>query len=207
LSALNVAGPLVIDARGLWPIWPWQYHALIGFIIFVIFIGWIIWDKQNEINKVKGRIRLNAAPGTLEINHPLKNEPPLKKDEFSIYTTVYFEIWTNIDIHTASLVLNIVGNRLNLPWWKSWKAFPFLKRLIGIRMEGQDSAIYRKTIKHSDEQPFRDSAKFKWRGKRDIVEWGNAFLLELALELGEPSRILRVYLDPKLYERGGITPL
>lgn len=49
---LNASVPMALDVRGVSPQWPWQYHALIGFVAFVIFIGWIIWDKQRRINEL-----------------------------------------------------------------------------------------------------------------------------------------------------------
>lgn len=53
LLGFNVAVPIYLDAQGFFPNWPWQYHALIGFAAFVIFVGWVIWDKQQQINKLK----------------------------------------------------------------------------------------------------------------------------------------------------------
>ncbi len=43
----NVAIPMVLDAQGLFPNWPYQYYTLIGFLAFVIFVGWIIFSKQT----------------------------------------------------------------------------------------------------------------------------------------------------------------
>lgn len=57
LSALNVAGPLVFDAQSMFPNWPWQYHALIGFIVFALVMIWMVIDKSSIISKL-----LDAKP-------------------------------------------------------------------------------------------------------------------------------------------------
>ena len=181
----------------------WVYSCV--FILFAITVIVRLVKLQATIDRIRGEITFNAVPSSLTVNYPRRDEPPLADNEFSIYAVINFEIWTDIDINTSSLVLNIVGFR-NVSWWEFWK-FKRRKRLIGIRTEGQDSAIYRKKIRCSDEQPFRDKATFKWRGKKDIVSWGDTYLLELALKAGIPNAIWRVYIDPKLYDRGLITPL
>ena len=87
----------------------------------------------------------------------------------SINTTIRFEVWTDIDVNTAKLVLNIVGNR-HKDWWQIWKLIlPKNRRMLGLHIDGHDDATYRKQIKHTDAQPFVDMVKFKWRGKRDIL--------------------------------------
>jgi hypothetical protein len=50
LGAINVAGPLILDAISVLPNWPWQIHAFIGFVVFSGIITWILVEKQNEIN-------------------------------------------------------------------------------------------------------------------------------------------------------------
>lgn len=55
LSGLNVAIPLVLNARSILPEWNWEYHALLGFIAFVGVMVWIINDKQRKINKFEQR--------------------------------------------------------------------------------------------------------------------------------------------------------
>lgn len=65
MLGLNVAVPMVLDARGLFPHWNWQYHVLIGFIAFCVFIGWIIFSKQSQINKYEsGRPQLTIGDKT-----------------------------------------------------------------------------------------------------------------------------------------------
>lgn len=177
-------------------------------LLLLLIIPFIAYRKiYLKLENIESRIRLKASPGFMAINHPLKTEPPLERGEASINTTIYFEIWADIDIHTAKLVLNVVGIR-NLCWRRFWRIFlPKSKRLLGIRIEGQDTPIYRKQIKHSDMQPFNDKANFKWRGERGKVSWGDSFILELALDMGSPKGIWKVVIDPELYERGATTPL
>jgi hypothetical protein len=54
VSAFNVAVPLVLDAHGLFPDWPWQVHALIGFVGFVVFMVWIVQDLHHRITQLEG---------------------------------------------------------------------------------------------------------------------------------------------------------
>ncbi|MFH1775782.1 MAG: hypothetical protein ABH839_03940 [Chloroflexota bacterium] len=53
MLGLNVAIPTVLDAQGLFPNWPYQYHTLIGFSAFAFFMGWIVYDKQKHIDKIE----------------------------------------------------------------------------------------------------------------------------------------------------------
>ena len=174
------------------------------FIIFAIIVVIRLVKLQTQIDASRERVRLFASPGFLAINHPMASEQPLSRDEVSINTTIYFEVWTDIDINTAHLVLNVVGIRRRR-WWKLLA--PTSKRMIGIRIESHDDSTYRKQIKRTDAQPFQDHATFKWRGKREVVDWGDTFLLELALEMGSPSGVWQAIVDPNLYERGATTAL
>jgi len=62
LLGCNVAIPMVLDAQGLFPNWPYQYHELIGFLVFAIFVGWIIYSKQSHINRLEsGRPELTLG--------------------------------------------------------------------------------------------------------------------------------------------------
>lgn len=53
LSGLNTAGSLIFSARAVLPDWPWQWHSLIGFFVFAGIMGWIIADKQSEVNNLR----------------------------------------------------------------------------------------------------------------------------------------------------------
>ncbi len=178
----------------------WVYSGV--FILFAIIAIYRLVKLQAQIDESKERIRLIAHPGAYAINLPRKSEEPLGHDEISINTTIHFEIWTDIDVNTAKLVLNIVGVR-HRDWWQPWKLFlPKKKRMLGLRIDGHDDPTYRKQIKCADAQPFEDNATFKWRGKRDILNFGDSFYFELALETGSPIGIWRAIADPRLYERG-----
>ena len=199
LLGLNVAIPMVLNAQGLFPSWPYQYHFLLGFVAFAGYLWWIVRDKQMQINRSRERIRFFARPSRLSVNYPDGTGKALSQDEANIGAIVQFEIWTDIDIHTARLVLNVIGIRR-----RRWRRL-FLsrsRRLFGINIEGNEYSVYRKQMKHTDTQPFQDYAAFKWRGKREAVEWGDDFQLELALEMGSPKGIWRATIDPKLHERG-----
>ena len=109
VSGLNAAIPMTLNVRGLFPDWPWQYHAIIGFLAFAFFMAWIIRDKQREIDAKRERIRLVARPGSYAIDYPTGSEQPLENDEASITATIYFEIWSAIDAYTSKLILNLIG--------------------------------------------------------------------------------------------------
>lgn len=213
VSLLLGAAFLVGDANGWFkflfnnePASGWIYTLV--FVAFGIVVIYRLAKLRSEIEKSQGDISFTAKPSTFAVNYQLPNDLPLKKDEVSLYTIVQFEIWTNIDISTSKLILNIVAFRnLHTSNWKSWKPFK-VKRLVGIPMEGSDNSTYSKKIRCADEQPFKDKATFKWRGKIDDIKWGVDHMPELALELKIPKRILRVYLDdPLLQKRGSVSPL
>lgn len=187
---------------------PAQEWVVFGvFILFAVIVIVRLVKLQTQIDETQDKIRLKASPGSLAINLPLASEPALMPDEVSINTTIHLEIWADTDIHTASLVLNVVGVR-RIRWRRFWYVFlPKSKRMLGIRIDGQDTPVYRKQIKHTDAQPFEDNATFKWRGKRETIDWGDTFLLELALDTGSPKGTWRVTVDPRLHERGATTAL
>ena len=157
VSAGNIAVPLILDAEGLFPNWHFQYHILFGFVAMVLFATWRDHDKQMQIDDLRNRIRLTARPGSLAINMPNQN-PPLAPDEVSIDASIQLEVFSDIDVHTSGLVLNLVGVR----------RVGFPKRLIGIRPNGQDTSAYQEHIKH-DNQPFVDNVNFSWRGDYPFI--------------------------------------
>ena len=201
LSTLYTVYSLVSDMSSIAPNRHWQINALIGLTVFVGFVAWLLIDKQTEINALKGSIRITASPKYLKV----KDLPPNK---WSIDTVIDFEIWTNIDIHTSDLVLNIVCIRLSTPPWKFWKLWmdlPFHRRVVGIRAI---NSPYRKDIKYSDSQPFKDTATFRYTGDKALIAWGTTgFLPELVLEINIPKNKKRVFLDKVLYKKGLTNPL
>lgn len=68
LTGFNVAGPLILDAQSVIPAWPWQYHALIGFVCFIIVMGWIIYDKQRKINDFEDSYEFALSFEGLRVN-------------------------------------------------------------------------------------------------------------------------------------------
>jgi hypothetical protein len=182
----------------------------IAFLILFIAPFWAYHKINIRLQEHESKIRLIARPSNVTFNFPNpQTENPLADDETSIDITVKLEIWTDIDVSTASLVLNIVGFRTIRRWREFWKFFiPKQKRLIGIPIERQDTSIYRKQIKHNDKQPFEDFVRFRWRGKSKNIKWGDYSSLELALETGSPKGIWRTIVeDFSSYERGVITPI
>lgn len=71
LSALNTAGPLILDASALFPNWNWQIHALIGFIVFASIMTWMVIENRIElwhINNAKPNIVLKSIDENLQGN-------------------------------------------------------------------------------------------------------------------------------------------
>lgn len=175
--------------------------ALIGLFFFVVFVGWILYDKQTEINNLRGDTRIAASSKYLPV-------ACVRPDTWSMYAVIDFEVWTSVDLHTCDLVLNVVCVSLPGRWWKFWESlrhFPFHHRAVGIRAAGSP---YRKNIKCSDPQPFRDTVVFQYTGDRaEISRATTCMLPELVLETAIPRKKTRVFLDRCLYDKGAITPL
>ncbi len=187
------------DLTGYEPKQGWIYVAV--FLVFAIIVVRRLIKLQAKIDDMRGGVMITALPTQVDINSPMVDEPPLKEDEYCIRATIKFEIWTDIDINTRSLALAIVGSRnLSSPWWEFWQLRE-KKRLLGIGPEGQNSANYRRQIKSSDSQPFKDQVTFRWRGKKRFVTWGDSFLLELVLWGGIPKNTWRVEIDPNVYPK------
>ena len=207
LAALGGAAFLVGDSLG----WiestlnreiPQVGVYLVVFISFAAFAVYRLVKLQTWIDESQERIHFTARLLSSTRNYPIPS-----RDEDDINIRIQLEIWTEIDVHTAELVLNVIS----IPhkrWWPPWKLFWKTKLRHGIAIEGQGDRSYRKQIKHTDVQPFKDYATFKWRVKREDAEWGVPFLLELALKTGIPRNVLRANIDMEPYRgRGVITPL
>ncbi|MBN1693247.1 MAG: hypothetical protein JW845_06815 [Dehalococcoidales bacterium] len=74
LLGFNVAIPIILNAQGFFPEWPYQYHLGIGFLVFVGFVTWIIFDKQNQINKLTSGDNLEIR--VLPIGDRYKSQSP-----------------------------------------------------------------------------------------------------------------------------------
>jgi len=172
------------------------------FLLFGITVIWQLAKRQQQVDEAEQKTRLWASPSRIVQNYVSASEPPLALNEVSIDTTVRFEVWSDIDVRTAGLVLNVVGVRKS-SWRRPWRVLvPKSRRKLEIRAAGRDTPAYYKQINHVDAQPFVDEARFKWRGKRAAIDWGDGFVLELALELGSPRSVLRAKVGTNLHERG-----
>ena len=98
-------------------------------------------------------------------------------------------------------MLNIIGIRTKNNWWELWR--PKKKAIAGIRPKGEDTAFYRKSIRPTEQQPFKDSVEFHWRGRASY----DKFNFELVLTTGRPSGQWRTVLDSKFDERGSTAPV
>jgi hypothetical protein len=69
IGALNTAGPLILDMAAVVPGWPWQIHALIGFVVFLGMMVWIVAEDRSElwrINNTKPNIILKSIDENFE---------------------------------------------------------------------------------------------------------------------------------------------
>ncbi len=70
--------------------------------------------------------------------------------------------------------------------------WPFFKKTFGLRTENWE---YRRHIKCSEVQPFKDTVTFKLSDVKDMFKWSNLFMLELVLVTGIPRGKFRKYLE------------
>ena len=80
----NVAIPMYLDAQGLFPNWPYQYHELFGFLAFALFVGWIIFSKQSHINK------LESGRPNMTIGNRIKASTSIRESELDILLKILF---------------------------------------------------------------------------------------------------------------------
>ncbi|MBM3143261.1 MAG: hypothetical protein FJ005_09535 [Chloroflexi bacterium] len=208
-SAFVGAAFMVADGTGLleylfnWkPNKAWVYVGVFALFAIVVLVRLV--KLQATVDEVRGDIILKAIPTVFITNQDLPDEPPLEKDEISLYTTIKFEVWTNVDLNTSKLVLNLVAfrNVFDASRWDIFKP-PQVKPIVGIPIVDNSESAYRKRIRCSDEQPFTDTVTFKWREKANR-KFAGRFYPQLALEMGIPKRILRVYLDDPLAKKGKV---
>ena len=177
---------------------PYTVYTEIVVLSFVILeSGYGVFrQERNMRSELEAKVRLIARPASYALN--TRNPAP---SEIDLLADISFEIWTDIDIDTSELVLNIIGTR---PLWKVWRIGQDRNiKLIGIRPRGQDTPIYRKRIRATDEQPFEDSVRFAFQGD---FAWRGSFGLELVLTTGRPKGKWRDIVDSRLHERGSLTP-
>jgi len=175
-----------------------RWLFLISFAVFVIIVMWRLMSLHSRLDEHEAKVRLSASPGMIAWNRP---DPG--RGKVRLETRVQWEIWTDIDINTAKIGLNMISIRKK--WWQIWKLFlPRKKRLIGLPPKGQDTFQYRKSFRAIDPQPIQDSAEFEYEGPWD--EDGDLGL-ELVLETGSPFGKYRADVDLRLWERGSRKPL
>jgi hypothetical protein len=117
---------------------------------------------------------------------------------------IHWEIWTDIDIRTSALALNLVGIRLG-KWWEIWAVFQSrAKPLMGLRVKGHDTPDYRKTFLASSPQPIQDNAEFEYEGP---LNWDGPVSLLLVVKTGSPPGRFTSTVDSRLWERGSKSPL
>lgn len=172
--------------------------AVLGFVFLEAGYGVFREERATRAEREK-QVRLVARPDSLAIN--MRRPAP---DEVDIQAHISFEVWTDKDIHTSGLVLNLLEVQQR-PWWKVWQIGQTrTKRLLGLRPVDQDTALYRKTIRAVQPQPYEGSVEFDWRGK---LVWRGEPILELVLITGQPEGELRAVVDPRLGERGSTAPV
>jgi len=99
LTVFNVAGPLILDMQTVAPAWPWQAHALIGFMAFAGVMVWMIVDRQRKINEFEDSYAyalsfdgLNITPVGEMIDLGLNLSNTLEKPIEYIVENIYLEI-------------------------------------------------------------------------------------------------------------------
>ena len=154
---------------------------------------------HEELEKYQSRVRLVARPGSISWNVP---DPGPSKIRLTAH--IHWEIWTDIDIRTSALALNLVGIRLR-EWWQIWRVFQSeVKPLMGLRIKGNDTPDYRKTFAAKSPQPIQDNAEFEYEGP---LSWDGPVSLVLVLKTGSPPGRFTSTVDPRLWERGSKSPL
>jgi hypothetical protein len=176
----------------------------VGIILFAALeAGYSVYREERAMRAEReAKVRLIASPSSIKWDLPDRHRATIVK----LDVHVHWEIWTDIDINTAQICLNIIGFRGTKRWRWCGIFWQREKRLIGLPPKGQDTFYYRKSFRSTDLQPIEDDAEFEYEGPID-VHWGGRFALELVLVTGSPSGTYRAYLDPRLWERGSREPL
>ncbi len=169
-------------------------------IVAALEAGYFVYREERIVRAEReAKVRLNASPGSLAWNVP---EPGAGKTRCK--ATICWEIWTDIDIKTARLCLNILGIR-HKKWWQVFR--PREVPLIGLPPKGQDTFQYRKTFRAIDPQPIIGDTEFEYEGPLDWPDKEGEWALELVLETGSPAGTYRAIVDSRLWERGTREPL
>ena len=178
--------------------------ALVEAVVLVIVAlesGYGLFRQERDMRSQReSKIRIIARPSSSYLN--TRNPAP---DEIDIHTVIQLEVWTEVDIDTSALILNLVGVRPRLNLFGKWGIGRVEERLKGLRPKGQDIAVYRKSIRVADGQPFEDFIEFDWRGELNWRLYEDSFM-ELVLVTERPKGRWRAVVDSRFYERGSTEP-
>lgn len=152
-------------------------------VLSLIEAGYGVYREERGMRAEREkRVRITAKIGAFAANFP---DPG--PDKTSIQVRVVWEIWTDQDVATDRLALNMIY-KYDRSRWHFWKRTRFPKT--GISPKG-GSTQYRKSIRVIDPQPFRDAAEFEYVTNRDI-EGDPHWLLELVIVTGIPAAVHRI---------------
>jgi hypothetical protein len=162
--------------------------------------GYNVYREERVMRAERdAKVRLTVRPVSMSWNHP---DPDPKKTRVEL--RVEWEIWTDIDIKTSQICLNIIEIRPK-KWWPIRRLFqPSRRALEGLRPKGQDTYQYRKSLRADAPQPIQDSADFEYETLRDD---DRTLGFELVLETGSPFGKYRTDVDLRPWDRGSRKPL
>ena len=172
----------------------------IGIIILAALeAGYFVYREERIMRAEReAKIRLTASPASFSWNRP---DPGRGKVRLEAH--VRWEIWTDVDINTAEIGLNIVGIR-HKKWWQIFQRKQ--TALIGLPPKGQDTFRYRRSFRAIDPQPIEGDAEFEYEGPLDWPDNGDCDL-ELVLVTGSPAGRYSARVAPRLWGRGTRRPL
>jgi len=178
-----------------------KVEAIIVFLVLALSSYGVYRKERIMRSERESQIRLIARPSSLFVDNRFH-----APDEIHVHALINIEIYAEIDVDTDGIALNFIetGPRMKLFW--KWNIGHEMIRLKGLPPKGQDTKVYRKSIRLADKQPFKDSIEFDWQWKADSQQH-ETYLLELVLITGRPDGTWRAIVDPRLYERGSKEPV
>ena len=135
------------------------------------------------------------------------DHPPIP-GKFSLQIGVKWEVWTDQNLSTDQLGLNLIYT-YSKRWWQFWKRSRI--PVVGIPPKGASSTHYRRLIPADSgaTQPLTEHVMFEYVGDRPSGQ-ESGFLLELVLKTGMPPAVYRVpiFIDwDQIHSRGTNPPL
>lgn len=82
LSVLYVVVSLILDVQAILPNWPWQYHALAGFVVYVIVTVWTIYDLQVQISSSRPYLKIADKTRVIRVINEADSELNIKIELF-----------------------------------------------------------------------------------------------------------------------------